>query len=95
MHLKDLWQVPEQQRMIGMKGFYDICSKLLDNLDNKKYYNLNYDVICKKFQDCPPCVELLQDAGFIKSKDGTRLIFNKLYMKHISNVMQQMSDMLD
>lgn len=95
MHLKDLMQIPEQPRLIGMKGFYDICSKLLDNLDNKKYYNLNYDVICKKFQDCPPCIQLLQDAGFIKSKDGTRLIFNKIYMKHISNVMQQMNDMLD
>ena len=94
VHLKELMKISETERLNGMKLFYDICSKLLNNMNNEKYHNLNYETICNKFKDCKPCIDLLQDAGFMKSKDGTRLIFNTLYIKHISNVMQEMSQIV-
>ena len=49
---------------------------------------------CKKFSKCPPCIDLLMDAGFVKSSDGKRLNFNRIYLKNMSNVMQQMADMI-
>ena len=81
-------------RMRGIKAFYDICSKLMGNLENEKYGDLNYNAICRKFKSCPPCVELLQDAGFVRSEEGSRLKFDRLYLKNLSNVMQKLNDMI-
>jgi len=93
-HLRELMSIEVSQRLKGIKSFYEICSKLMDNLDNPNYGNLNYKAVCTKFEQCMPCVQLLQDAGFVKSADGRRLQFDPLYIKNLSSVMQQMSDMV-
>ena len=53
-----------------------ICNNIIEHPNNPKFKNLNYIKINKKFSKCKSCVDILICAGFYKSDNGERLLFN-------------------
>ena len=52
-----------------------LLKKIIDNPQDTKYQTLNYDMVRNKLQN-KESMNLLYNAGFYKSENGKKLLFN-------------------
>eukprot|EP01084_Bolivina_argentea_P103886 186051_1 len=68
--------IPKSIQNNELKLLIRILQNVVSNPNNHKYQNLHFDRIYKKFEQHPFYMVMLNDAGFCKSYDGKRLIFD-------------------
>ena len=93
-HLSDLWCVDETERNKAIKLLFKIFNKILSNLNEPKFRDLNYNKIRAKFNHARPGYYILFDAGFKQSMNGTRLQFayndnNLVLLNKVNDALQQ------
>ena len=60
----------------GLKLIIRILKRIIDDPNNLKYQNLDYKKVQDKLKHCPNLIDLLFNAGFYKSGNNQRLLFN-------------------
>ena len=63
-----------------------IFNNIINNPNKQKYKNLDFNIISKKFSKCPSCINILRCAGFYKSKNGHRLIFDEYKLDKLKKI---------
>ena len=58
------------------KLIVQILKRIMEEPNNSKYQNLNYHRVTNKLKHCPRLIDLLYKAGFYKSGNGKRLLFD-------------------
>eukprot|EP01084_Bolivina_argentea_P170993 296261_1 len=66
----------KQDCVSELKVVIEIFKRILNDRNNKKYQNINYKRVSTKLTNTPKLMELICKAGFSKSKDGKRLIYD-------------------
>ncbi|MDY6814955.1 MAG: hypothetical protein SV598_03610 [Pseudomonadota bacterium] len=60
----------------GSKLIITILKRIIDEPTNSKYQSLNYQKVNDKLQHSSEMMEILYNAGFYKSENGQKLLFN-------------------
>ena len=92
-HLNNLWDIDESERQKGIKLLHRICGNILKDPSNRKFRDLNFVKIGKRFDHCQPALLLLFGAGFTISADTERLQLeaNELTINNIRNLQSALS----
>eukprot|EP01084_Bolivina_argentea_P048938 90080_1 len=93
-HLSNIWETPTAERDKAMELLSRIFNKILSNLSEAKYRDLNFHKIRKKFDNCRDGFYLLYLSGFKQSLNGERLQWeynnhNLNLLKHVNHSLQQ------
>eukprot|EP01084_Bolivina_argentea_P128999 227907_1 len=64
----------------------NVFEKIFQNLNNKKYQNLNRTRVCKTFVKPELSMNVLHHAGFYKSNDGRRLLYDMNKLDHMKKL---------
>eukprot|EP01084_Bolivina_argentea_P061782 112941_1 len=83
-----------QEHEKHVKVLIVIFKNIRQNPNKDKYQNLNLNRIWKKLNKCQSCIKLLCDAGFYKSGDDKRLLYDTQKMDELTNLHQILSILL-
>eukprot|EP01084_Bolivina_argentea_P256249 431343_1 len=70
---------------------FTIFDNIITEPNNKKYQTLNLSVISRKFQEYQSCINILFLAGFYKSDDQQKLLFNADKLSQLKIIRQILS----
>eukprot|EP01084_Bolivina_argentea_P261908 442776_1 len=85
--LNILKQISDHEIDSSINILWKIYSNILNDPFNisSRYKQLQFNQIKKQFAKYPVFIDLLKDAGFRKSQNGKKLIFDMKYMKLLKN----------
>eukprot|EP01084_Bolivina_argentea_P040571 74961_1 len=93
LNLAKLKQIPTDERKECIILLDTMLSKILKYPMEQKYQRFDMKIISEKFKKCPLCIEILYNAGFVKSKNCKKIIFNYSNMRTLKRTSKSLQKM--